>query len=189
MGLDMYLKAEIYVAGYEHNTGKEKSLYKKLLELSGMSEHVKRSGCNSAELRLTVAYWRKANHIHKWFVDNVQGGVDDCRDACVSYEQLQELVNTCKDILKTIETIEGDVNIGTSYHSDGKIEHHTEKGRVVCQKSIAEKLLPTTNGFFFGGTDYDEFYLKDIENTIKMIEPLLLDESLKSADFYYHSSW
>lgn len=24
-----------------------------------------------------IGYWRKANHIHKWFVDKVQGGDDD----------------------------------------------------------------------------------------------------------------
>ena len=27
-----------------------------------------------------VGYWRKANHIHKWFVDNVQEGIDDYRE-------------------------------------------------------------------------------------------------------------
>ena len=27
-----------------------------------------------------IASWRKANAIHKWFVDNVQDGVDDCGD-------------------------------------------------------------------------------------------------------------
>lgn len=26
-----------------------------------------------------VAYWRKANAVHRWFVNNVQGGVDDCK--------------------------------------------------------------------------------------------------------------
>ena len=26
-----------------------------------------------------VGYWRKANAIHKWFVDNVQDGNDDCK--------------------------------------------------------------------------------------------------------------
>lgn len=25
-----------------------------------------------------IGYWRKANHIHKWFVDCVQDGEDDC---------------------------------------------------------------------------------------------------------------
>jgi hypothetical protein len=43
-----------------------------------------------------VGYWRKANQIHQWFVDNVQGGVDDCRDAYVERAKLEELLNLCK---------------------------------------------------------------------------------------------
>ena len=43
-----------------------------------------------------VMYWRKANAIHKWFVDNVQGGEDDCREYPVSNDQLIELRDTCK---------------------------------------------------------------------------------------------
>jgi len=43
-------------------------------------------------------YWRKANHIHKWFVDNVQDGKDECHDAYVTHEQLQELLATCRQV-------------------------------------------------------------------------------------------
>ena len=25
-----------------------------------------------------IGYWRKSNQIHKWFVDNIQEGVDNC---------------------------------------------------------------------------------------------------------------
>ena len=39
-----------------------------------------------------VGYWRKANQIHKWFVDNVQDGVDDCGEYKVTKEQLIETV-------------------------------------------------------------------------------------------------
>ncbi len=33
-------------------------------------------------------YWRKANHIHRWLVDNVQDGIDDCEEYPVSLEQM-----------------------------------------------------------------------------------------------------
>ena len=49
----------------------------------------------SAEL----AYWRKANQIHKWFVDNVQEGVDNCGEYYVSHEKLQELLDTVNNVL------------------------------------------------------------------------------------------
>lgn len=42
-----------------------------------------------------VGYWRKANQIHKWFVDNVQNGLDDCAEYYVSREKLKELLDTC----------------------------------------------------------------------------------------------
>ena len=50
-----------------------------------------------------VMYWRKANQIHKWFVDNIQNGVDDCGNYAVSLEKLQELVDLCKQVLENPE--------------------------------------------------------------------------------------
>lgn len=43
-----------------------------------------------------LGYWRKANHIHKWFVDNVQNGTDDCGCYPVTKEQLMSLQELCK---------------------------------------------------------------------------------------------
>lgn len=51
-------------------------------------------------LTTEVAYWRKANAIHKWFVDNVQGGVDECQRSYVSREQLTALRDLCKSVLE-----------------------------------------------------------------------------------------
>ena len=52
--------------------------------------------------------------------------------------------------------------------------------------SLAESLLPTASGFFFGGTEYDEWYFDGIENTIEILEGVLSDTT---ADYYYSSSW
>lgn len=46
-----------------------------------------------------VGYWRKANQVHKWFVENVQGGVDDCNAYEVTKENLIELFKTCQTVL------------------------------------------------------------------------------------------
>jgi hypothetical protein len=43
---------------------------------------------------------RKANQIHNWFVQNVQGGEDNCQEYEVSYEQLDKLLQDCKAVLK-----------------------------------------------------------------------------------------
>ena len=101
-----------------------------------------------------VGYWRKANHIHKWFVDNVQNGVDDCGTYTVSVEQLEALKKACENVLS---------------------DH-----------SLAETLLPTTSGFFFGSTNYDKWYFEDIEHTIDVINEAL---SSDADSFEYSSSW
>lgn len=51
------------------------------------------------EVTAEIGYWRKANQIHKWFVDNVQGGTDDCDEYSVSIEQLQALLDTVNKVL------------------------------------------------------------------------------------------
>lgn len=68
-----------------------------------------------------------------------------------------------------------------------------KKLRQLCRKveldnSLAKELLPTGEGFFFGSTDYDEWYFKDIRDTIEQIDKALetFDESW---DFEYQSSW
>lgn len=47
-----------------------------------------------------VGYWRKANQIHRWFVDNVQDGDDDCdyHEECTK-GIIEELLNTCKRVI------------------------------------------------------------------------------------------
>ena len=115
------------------------------------------------EIVVSVGYWRKANAIHKWFVDKVQEGVDDCKEYYVSPEQLKELLSICK--------------------------------KIVDNPAMSGNVLPTQSGFFFGGTEYDEYYMQDIKNTIEIIEKVLKDEEdckLEGGilgDYYYQSSW
>jgi len=54
-------------------------------------------------------------------------------------------------------------------------------------KDKAEDLLPTASGFFFGGTEYDEWYYEQINDTIQILEEGLSDEN--ADEFEYHSSW
>ena len=54
--------------------------------------------------------------------------------------------------------------------------------------SLADDLLPTSEGFFFGSTDYEDWYYQDIKDTIPVLESLL-NQDLEQWDFYYQSSW
>lgn len=118
-------------------------------------------GSGSLNVTLPAGYWRKANAIHAWFVRNVQDGIDNCEDHHVSTEQLTELRDLCQKIV-----------------TEGVNEENT-------------KLLPTQSGFFFGNTDYDEWYIADLQDTINICNRVLDPENAitKYDDFVYCSSW
>lgn len=101
MGLDMYLKAEKYVGGWKHSPAEDRDKFAKLLTTVGLSPEDIASDSPSATLTVTVGYWRKANAIHKWFIDNVQGGKDECDTSDVSREQLGKLLELCKQCKET----------------------------------------------------------------------------------------
>lgn len=47
--------------------------------------------------------------------------------------------------------------------------------KVLNDHSLAEELLPTRAGFFFGSTEYDEWYYQDVKNCLKQMKKLLKD--------------
>ena len=51
--------------------------------------------------------------------------------------------------------------------------------RVLENHELAEELLPTVSGFFFGSTDYDEWYFEDVEAVKYYIEILKVNLFLK----------
>lgn len=63
----------------------------------------------------------------------------------------------------------------------------------LCEQAVKEKnpdLLPTQGGFFFGSTDYDEYYYQSLEETSKVIrEELNSNSSLGRTEYIYQSSW
>lgn len=96
MGLDMYLRKNTYIgAKYAHRkvTG--------VVDIMMDDKRVTIDVNKIYEISEEVGYWRKANAIHKWFVDNVQSGKDDCRSYNVSYDQLNDLKNLCLKVLET----------------------------------------------------------------------------------------
>jgi hypothetical protein len=62
-------------------------------------------------------------------------------------------------------------------------------GKYVKDPSVAKELLPSTDGFFFGGTDYDEYYVADVKSTIDIIKKVLEETDFDTQMIYYISSW
>ena len=61
--------------------------------------------------------------------------------------------------------------------------------KVLADRQLAEELLPTASGFFFGGTEYDEWYFQDLEDTKKICEDALALMETGDWDIHYQSSW
>lgn len=200
MGLDMYLYARRHVSGYEFVGEEEKRLYTGLVDLFGVKEFVD-PDTPSGEVQVCVAYWRKANAIHKWFVDNVQDGVDECQFADVEREQLEALRRDCMTVLNGLNVEDGTVIEGYAFHEDSdaplglRAEPIEAEGKVVADPALAQEILPTQAGFFFGSTDYDEGYVADLIETANQIDRVLKMTDERSVlgfslwSFVYHSSW
>ena len=150
MGLDMYLNKKTYVKQWDHQSPEEK--YEVVVTKGGKPvDGIKASRVKYIEEE--VGYWRKANQIHRWFVENVQNGVDNCGDYYVSQDKLTELKDICEHALETKDP----------------------------------SILPPQAGFFFGGTDIDEWYFHGLDDTVKGLNQCLdMDDSWS---FYYCSSW
>jgi hypothetical protein len=61
--------------------------------------------------------------------------------------------------------------------------------KVLADHSLAEELLPTTSGFFFGSTDYDEWYFKDVEDCKKQMTNLLSKYNEETDVIFFVMSW
>ena len=165
MGLDMYLHAKKYVEKInwekldrDNDIGLDSPevvnpLWNDIVNTAQMSDVA--TDIYGVHVEVTCAYWRKANQIHKWFVDNVQGGNDNCGEYYVSQNKLEELL-------------------------------------ALVNRALAERnptLLSPQGGFFFGSTDIDEWYWRDLENTKTKLERIFDLPQLSNLSFYYSSSW
>jgi hypothetical protein len=54
--------------------------------------------------------------------------------------------------------------------------------------ALAEELLPTQEGFFFGSTEYDEWYMESVKETHDKLS-VLLDKIPDGWSFKYQASW
>ncbi len=153
----MYLTKEVYV-GSNSSSGDE------VINFDGYGGYIEVPKKNIQSYKTEIMYWGKANAIHKWFVDNVQKGVDNCESYEVQSDQIIHLYELC--------------------------------ARAYLTKD--ESLLIPNEGFFFGSTEVDERYWRDIFDTMESLKTIV-DELKKEYNdrspeykvigFYYRGSW
>ena len=162
MGLDQYLTAKKYVSKWDYsNDYKNKEVRQEFADLLPMdTPDITRYGQFAGiTIEYPVGYWRKANAIHNFFVQEVGEAVDDCREMYVHRDVLVELRSRCSDVLK----------------ADNMEEMAQEVG------------LETVSGFFFGDTEYGEWYKEDLKLTVEICDFVLaLPEEYS---LHYQASW
>jgi hypothetical protein len=102
-------------------------------------------------------YWRKANQIREWFVNNLKEPVDNCQISSVNKNELEKLIKDCMKVLQN--------------------------------KENAKDIIPTSEGFFFGGTEYDEYYFQDIVDTLSNMIKLNEEIDWDNEALYYTEWW
>lgn len=98
MGLDMFLDGVNYIhPKFDENRNLiEKRKIVKTLELD----------------------WRNAKQIHKWFVNNVQYGEDDCHSYQVTENDLKDLLKVCEEVFNSNNTVKARNLLPSSYPYD-----------------------------------------------------------------------
>lgn len=110
----------------------------------GLDMYLIRKDRNGKETELV--YWRKANFIHRYFDRLNPPGIENCKKYRVLKSQAIILLDKCQRVKK----------------------HYLSDTKDVFEK-YAKKVLPTEEGFFFGETKYGEWYIQDVEYTIKQL--------------------
>ena len=91
----MYLYKKTYVQNWEHNPPEQQHQIE-----------VKKNGVVRNDIKPNricyiteqVAYWRKFNALHGWFVNECAGGLDECQNIYVEEDKLVELLETLKKV-------------------------------------------------------------------------------------------
>jgi hypothetical protein len=181
----MYLYRETYVKNWDHLLPKDQHQFE-----------IKKGGVIRKDIKPEricyiveeVAYWRKFNALHNWFVTECGNGEDKCQKIYVENSMLEELLKTLKEVKLLLNSSKLITRSVTGWKGDVEIEVYD------CEDQIMD-LFPPTPGFFFGSTEITELYKQDVEDTIVTIENLLkeqaenVDHGLYGGDFYYRASW
>lgn len=111
------------------------------------------------ETSYQIGYFRKFNALHSYIVKTFANGIDNCQDIYLYKEDVEQIKKVLDDVL----------------------EANTEEK--------AKELLPTQSGFFFGGTDYDEYYFEDVKDAADLMQNILDNFDFENYQLVYQASW
>lgn len=98
-----FLSKKTYVQNWSHMTPEQRH-----------SVTVKRGGKKVPHIKPNrishiieeICYWHKSSPVHRWFVENVQGGLDNQTEYHVTRDELASLLGECKGAIDDKQTAE-----------------------------------------------------------------------------------
>ena len=91
------------------------------------------------------------------------GYEENCSEIVIDKCEVEELIDDCKRVLGSKDTDDAE--------------------------SVADELLPTEEGFFFGNTDYDEWYFNDVQGVMDKFTEILNDFDFDENELIMNCWW
>ena len=164
MGLDMYFYArkttyKSFSKWDEPNSANEVNYPK---DLKTFSDYIYDRNFKSVQTETSyqIGYFRKFNALHSYIVKTFANGIDNCQDIILYKEDVEQIKKVLDEVLNAHQQVEK-----------------------------AKELLPTQSGFFFGGTDYDEYYFEDVKDAADLMQSFLDNFDFEKYQLVYRASW
>lgn len=127
--------------------------------------------------RKELSYFRKVNFLVKFFNDKILeywgGTILDGLDVPINKEWCEELLEKCNKVVDKYNELNASYTPDTNDNNTNLFE--SQEANDLFAK-FASKTLPTMAGFFYGSTDYDEWYLDDVKDVIEHLKNSILPE-------------
>ena len=121
-----------------------------------------------------IGYFRKVNFLVSFF--NYE---ENCSLQEITYEEVKWLKTACETVLGAYKESEEWRNREDASDYDYEDEPWED---------VADSYLPTQEGFFFGSTDYNEYYISDVREVKEWCEKVLADTN-KEEDVLIMDCW
>lgn len=126
--------------------------------------------------RKKLSYFRKVNFLVKFFNDKIveycEGTILNGLDVPIDKEWCEELLEKCNKVVDKYNELKASYTPDTN---DNTNLFESQEANDLFAK-FASETLPTMAGFFYGSTDYDEWYLNDVKDVIENLKNDIIPE-------------
>lgn len=137
-----------------------------------------------------IGYFRKVNCLLPFF-----GYEDDCSIHLIEKYQIEDLVDTAKELLSIYGTFNTQLQ---SCKVELKTYKTNKEKELILQKIdelwkpfeiAAQEKLPTTEGFFFGSQEYRDYYVEDLMDIVEIFTKVLNETDFDIDQIIMYCWW